>query len=155
MTITIITDRERELQAQVVELQADRDSLRDALAALVPVVEAINGDLSPAAWHALEDARHVLGAPPASAASNQLPGISGQLEPACPSCSAPGMLFECVHCGANNYPPEDLTAPELRAGIALQLREIERLRAEVKALLPDAQAYRSMGGRPLAHEGET
>jgi len=33
--------------------------------------------------------------------------------------------------------------------------EHAKLRAEVKALLPDAQAYRSMGGRPLAHEGET
>jgi len=76
-------------------------------------------------------------------------------EPVCPSCDAPGLLYECIACGSANYPPEDLTAPELRAGIALQLREIERLRAEVKALLPDAKAYRSMGGRPLAHEGET
>jgi len=25
-------------------------------------------------------------------------------DPACPSCAAPGLLHECVHCGHSNYP---------------------------------------------------
>jgi len=25
-------------------------------------------------------------------------------EPVCPSCQAPGLLYECVHCSANSYP---------------------------------------------------
>lgn len=26
--------------------------------------------------------------------------------PACPSCHAPGLLYECVHCSANSYPED-------------------------------------------------
>jgi hypothetical protein len=25
-------------------------------------------------------------------------------EPSCPYCNAPGLLYECVHCSASNYP---------------------------------------------------
>jgi len=25
-------------------------------------------------------------------------------KPVCPSCQAPGLLYECVHCSANSYP---------------------------------------------------
>jgi hypothetical protein len=27
-------------------------------------------------------------------------------EPSCPDCNAPGLLYECVHCSASNYPPK-------------------------------------------------
>jgi hypothetical protein len=34
-----------------------------------------------------------------------------QQEPSCPDCKAPHLLYECVHCGASNY-PEKSTAPQ-------------------------------------------
>jgi hypothetical protein len=50
-------------QEELRELRADRDSLRDALAALVHVVteDETGTCMTDAAWDALEMARHVLG----------------------------------------------------------------------------------------------
>ena len=52
-----------QLMAMVAALRADRDSLHDALAAIVPLVEEFYSELglSEAEWKALEMARHVLG----------------------------------------------------------------------------------------------
>ncbi len=48
---------------QIVAMRADRDSLRDALAALVHVVteDETGTCMTDAAWNALEIARHILG----------------------------------------------------------------------------------------------
>ena len=48
-------------QRELDRVRADRDSLRDALAALVRVAETGGDGMPVEHWHALEMARHVLG----------------------------------------------------------------------------------------------
>ena len=61
MSIIHITDGERAMHKQVEQLRIDNRMMRDALAALVQAINDTAAGMTVAQWHALEDARHVLG----------------------------------------------------------------------------------------------
>ena len=71
-------------------------------------------DLRQAAQQALEaliDAANVLSAPMFADAVDALKAaLEQQAEPICPECKA-AVLYECVACSSNNYPPKQQAAP--------------------------------------------
>jgi hypothetical protein len=59
----------------------------------------------------------LLSNPPKPAPCNCTPPTPQRTEPVCPECKA-GVLYECVACSSNNYPPQ-------RTWVRLTDREIE------------------------------
>ena len=42
-----------------------------------------------------------------------------QAEPICPECKAAAVLYECVACSSNNYPPKQQAEPPQRQWVGL------------------------------------
>ena len=47
-----------------------------------------------------------------------------QAEPTCPDCKA-AVLFECVACSSNNYPPKQQAEPPQRQWVGLEIEEVQ------------------------------
>lgn len=83
---------------------------------------------------------------------------SKQHEPGCPDCKAPGLLYECAHCGATSYPkgaPNARTHADMLKASALELkateRQVEILSDELSKCSKQAQAVE----KPVAWIGDS
>ena len=47
-----------------------------------------------------------------------------QAEPTCPDCKA-AVLYECVACSSNNYPPKQQAEPPQRQWVGLEIEEVQ------------------------------
>ena len=50
--------------------------------------------------------------------------LEQQAEPTCPDCKA-AVLYECVACSSNNYPPKQQAEPPQRQWVGLEIEEVQ------------------------------
>jgi hypothetical protein len=72
-------------------------------------------------------------------------------EPTCPECKA-AVLYECVACSSNNYPPkpvqEPLTDEQIKQALISVDHETKRLPPGMKAFARAVEAAHNIGAKP-------